>query len=93
MWYVSVFCRGGIWDWTDVGELGGELAGESDRGEDCEGWTSELVYLFNVVDWMNVTLRIATGCTTDNNTQELHDETHILPIKEHLQLHYTVLIV
>ena len=30
--YVGVFCRGGRVDWTDVGELGGEGAGES--GED-----------------------------------------------------------
>ena len=36
----------------------------------------------------NTALRIASGCTTDTNTQHLHDETHILPIKEHLQLHY-----
>ena len=35
----------------------------------------------------NTALRIATGCTTDTNTQHLHNETHILPIKEHLQLH------
>ena len=25
---MGVFCRGGRWDWTDVGELGGEWAGE-----------------------------------------------------------------
>ena len=35
----------------------------------------------------NTALRIATGCTTDTNTQHLHDETHTLPIREHLQLH------
>ena len=35
----------------------------------------------------NTALRIATGCTTDTNTQYLHDETHTLPIREHLQLH------
>ena len=35
----------------------------------------------------NIVLRIATGCTTDTNTQHLHDETHTLPIREHLQLH------
>ena len=28
-----------------------------------------------------------TGCTTDRNTQHLHDDTHTLPIKEHLQLY------
>ena len=28
LWYVGVFCRGG---WTDVGELGGEWAGESEE--------------------------------------------------------------
>ena len=27
---MGVFCRGGRWDWTDVGELGGEYAGESE---------------------------------------------------------------
>ena len=30
-------------DWTDVGELGGEWAGESE-----EDWTGELVYLVSV---------------------------------------------
>ena len=40
LWYVGVFCRGDIWDWTDVGELGGEWAGESEGGEN---WTGELV--------------------------------------------------
>ena len=39
---MGVFCRG---DWTDVGELGGECAGESEGGED---WTGELVYLVRV---------------------------------------------
>ena len=28
------FCRGGRWDWTDVSELGGEWAGESEGDED-----------------------------------------------------------
>ena len=32
-------------------------------------------------------LRTATGCTQDTNIQHLHDETLILPIHEHLQLH------
>ena len=31
---MGVFCRGDQWDWTDVGELGGEWAGESEGGED-----------------------------------------------------------
>ena len=31
MWYVGVFYRG--WDWTDVGELDGEWAGESEGGK------------------------------------------------------------
>ena len=31
---MGVFCRGGRWDWTDVGELGGEWAGESEGGDD-----------------------------------------------------------
>jgi hypothetical protein len=35
----------------------------------------------------NTALRIATGCTKDTNIQHLHDETEILPIKEHIQLH------
>ena len=35
----------------------------------------------------NAALRTATGCTHDTNIQHLHDETLILPIKEHLQLH------
>ena len=34
----------------------------------------------------NIALRTATGCTADTNTQHLHDETLILPIKNHLQL-------
>ena len=37
---MGVFCRG---DWTNVGELGGEWAGESE-----EDWTGELVYLVSV---------------------------------------------
>ena len=32
--YVGVFCRRGRGDWTDMGELGGECAGESEGGED-----------------------------------------------------------
>ena len=32
-------------------------------------------------------LRTATRCTQDTNVQHLHDETLILPIHEHLQLH------
>ena len=35
----------------------------------------------------NSALRTATGCTQDTNIQHLHDETLILPIHEHLQLH------
>ena len=35
----------------------------------------------------NTALRIATGCTHDINTQHLHDETNVLPIHQHLQLH------
>ena len=35
----------------------------------------------------NAALRNATGCTKDTNIQHLHDETLILPIHEHLQLH------
>ena len=29
----------------------------------------------------------STGCTHDTNIQHLHDETNILPIQKHLQLH------
>ena len=35
----------------------------------------------------NAALRTATGCTQDTHIQQLHDETLILPIHEHLQLH------
>ena len=35
----------------------------------------------------NSSLRIATGCTRDTNCQHLHEETKILPLKEHLKLH------
>ena len=35
----------------------------------------------------NAALRSATGFTQDTNIQRLHDETLILPIHEHLQLH------
>ena len=35
----------------------------------------------------NTAIRIATGCTQDTNTQHLHDETNVLPIHQHLQLH------
>ena len=37
----------------------------------------------------SVALRTATGYTQDTNIQYLHDETLILPIHEHLQLHAT----
>ena len=35
----------------------------------------------------NAAFRTATGCTQDTNIQHLHDETLILPIHEHLQIH------
>jgi hypothetical protein len=35
----------------------------------------------------NSALRIATGCTRDTNKQHLHEETKVLPLKEHLRLH------
>ena len=40
-------------------------------------------------DWNSyaAALRTATGCTQDTNIQHLHDETLILPIHDHLQLH------
>ena len=37
----------------------------------------------------NKALRIATGCTQDTPIQHLHNESKILPIKEHLTLHAT----
>ena len=35
----------------------------------------------------NAALRACTECTHDTNIQHLHDETNILPIQKHLQLH------
>ena len=35
----------------------------------------------------NAALRTATGCTQDTNIQYMHDETLILPIHDHIQLH------
>ena len=35
----------------------------------------------------NAALKTATGCTQDTDIQHMHDETVILPIHEHLQLH------
>ena len=35
----------------------------------------------------NIALRTATGCTADTNTQHLHNETLVLPLQNHLQLH------
>jgi len=35
----------------------------------------------------NSALRIATGCTADTNINHLHQETQVLPLKEHLFLH------
>ena len=37
----------------------------------------------------NAALRTSTGCTQETNIQHLYDETLILPIQEHLQLHNT----
>ena len=39
----------------------------------------------------NSSLRIATGCTRDTNAQHLHEESKILPIKEHIKLHSSIL--
>ena len=38
-------------------------------------------------DMQNAALRACTGCTHDTNIQHLLDETNILPIHKHLQLH------
>ena len=35
----------------------------------------------------NQALRTITGCTSDTNTQHLHEETRILPLQNHLRLH------
>jgi endonuclease/exonuclease/phosphatase family metal-dependent hydrolase len=35
----------------------------------------------------NSALRIATGCTKDTEIQHIHEETKVLPLKEHLKLH------
>ena len=35
----------------------------------------------------NSALRIATGCTSDTNTQHLHIEIKTLPLSNHLKLH------
>ena len=35
----------------------------------------------------NAALRTITGCTLDTNTQNLHSETKILPLQNHLKLH------
>jgi len=39
----------------------------------------------------NKCLRKITGCTRDTNAQHLHDETKILPLKEHFKLHSLIL--
>ena len=41
----------------------------------------------NLQVMQNAALRACTGCTHDTNIQHLHDETNILPIQKHLQLH------
>jgi hypothetical protein len=38
----------------------------------------------------NSALRIVTGCTKDTNIQHLHDETKILPVQQHIQLHSSI---
>ena len=38
----------------------------------------------------NAAKRIITGCTLDTNTQHLHNETNMLPIKEHYKLHASI---
>src|SRR5437867_11444683 len=35
----------------------------------------------------NNALRVITGCTSDTNTQHLHQETKTLPLSNHLKLH------
>ena len=43
---------------------------------------------FNILQVMQIAaLRTATGCTQDTSIQHLHDETLMLSIHEHLQVH------
>ena len=35
----------------------------------------------------NIALCIAAGCMKDSNTQQIHEETSILPVEQHLELH------
>src|SRR3954468_17598779 len=35
----------------------------------------------------NNAVRVITGCTSDTNTQHLHQETKTLPLSNHLKLH------
>ena len=39
----------------------------------------------------NIALRIATECTRDANTQNVHDKTKVLPMDTHLKLYATQL--
>ena len=51
------------------------------------GPTITKTQLMHLQTKQNQALRIATGCTADTNNDHLHDETNILPLKEHLRLH------
>ena len=50
--YVVCGCvlQRGRWDRTDVGQLDGEWAGESEGGKIEKGWTGKLVCLVSVGD-------------------------------------------
>ena len=48
---------------------------------------SQIQIIINYKTIQNAALRTATRYTADTNTQHLHTETKILPIKDHLKLH------
>ena len=41
----------------------------------------------NLQTRLNSALRIATGCTRDTNSQNIHEESKVLPLNDHIQLH------
>ena len=47
------------------------------------------IHKLQIID--NTAKRIITGCTNDTATTHLHNETHMLPIKQHFKLHASLL--
>src|ERR1700730_15461625 len=41
----------------------------------------------NLKTVQNTALRVATGCTADTNINHIHQETKVLPLKDHCNLH------